>query len=133
MHVPGPWKNFATALAIPAPAWSINASTSTPRAKAALSALRICAEVKTGNSNQASRFSDGMFASDLVDFVFFFFFFFEDLELDFFFRERLELLTLVWSMYGWSGMVATAVELVELLTLERARTPAAISSASFWR
>jgi hypothetical protein len=59
------------------------------------------------------------------------FFLFEDLEL--FFRERLELLTLVWSMYGCSGIVATAVELVELLTLERSRIPTAISSASFWR
>src|SRR6266496_2752494 len=128
MHVPGIGKNFATASAMPAPAWSLSASTSPPRPKAAFSALRICAEVKTGDSNQTSRLSDVTFASGSVDFVDFFFF--EDLERELFFREclereRLELLTLVWSMYGWSGMVATPVK--------RVRTPAAISSASFWR
>jgi hypothetical protein len=87
-----------TALAMPAPAWSINASTSVPRAKAALSALRIWAEIKTGDSNQTSCFAwlaIVLAPVDLVDF-----FFFEDLERERFFlealeRERLELLTFV--------------------------------------
>src|SRR6266480_1175815 len=51
MHFPGLGKNLQTACATPAPALSISASTSTPRAKAASSATRICAEVKTGEFN----------------------------------------------------------------------------------
>jgi hypothetical protein len=49
-------------------------------------------------------------------------------------RLFLDLVTLVWSMYGWSGMlsaVATRVVLKELATEPRLRTPDAIASASF--
>jgi hypothetical protein len=49
-------------------------------------------------------------------------------------RLFLELVTLVWSMYGCNGMlsaVATRVVLRELATELRLRTPAAIPSASF--
>ena len=49
-------------------------------------------------------------------------------------RLFLDLVTLVWSMYGCSGMlsaVATRVVLRELATEPRLRTPAAIASASF--
>jgi hypothetical protein len=49
-------------------------------------------------------------------------------------RLFLELVTLVWSMYGCNGMlsaVATRVVLRELATELRLRTPAAIASASF--
>jgi hypothetical protein len=48
------WENLVIARATPAPALSINASTSTPLAKAAL-AFRICAEVKIGEFNQPFR------------------------------------------------------------------------------
>src|SRR6266550_220959 len=48
MHLPGLRKNRVIACATPVPALSISASTSTPRAKAASSAARICAEVKIG-------------------------------------------------------------------------------------
>ena len=137
MHFPGCGKNLAIARATPAPAWSINASTSTPPAKAASSASRICAEVKIGESNQPSRSFEVALASDSVGCEDFFFF--EDLvfELRLFEcldRERPELRTLVWSVYDCSGMlspVATRVELKVLVTEKRPRTPAAISSASF--
>ena len=49
-------------------------------------------------------------------------------------RLFLERVTLVWSMYGCSGMlsaVATRVVLRELATELRLRTPAAVASASF--
>jgi hypothetical protein len=49
-------------------------------------------------------------------------------------RLFLDLVTLVWSMYGCSGMlsaVATRVVLRELATEPRLRTPDAIASASF--
>jgi len=49
-------------------------------------------------------------------------------------RLSLDLVTLVWSMYGCSGMlsaVATRVVLRELATEPRLRTPDAIASASF--
>ena len=49
-------------------------------------------------------------------------------------RLFLDLVTLVWSMYGCSGMlsaVATRVVLRELATELRPRTPVAIASASF--
>src|ERR1051325_8217369 len=48
MHVPGSGKNLRTARATPAPALSISASTSTPRANAAFSVSRICAELRIG-------------------------------------------------------------------------------------
>jgi hypothetical protein len=54
--------------------------------------------------------------------------------LDRFDRLFLDLLTLVWSMYGCIGMlsaVATRVVLNELATELRLPIPAAISSASF--
>src|SRR5207247_4668909 len=75
MHVPGFGKNLRTARATPAPALSIKASTSTPRAKAAFSASRICAEVRIGDSIQTS--SSFGFALDLdaIDFDAFFFFY----------------------------------------------------------
>ena len=53
MHLPGFAKNFVTARATPAPAWSMSASTCTPLANAASSAARICAEVKIGRSKSA--------------------------------------------------------------------------------
>src|SRR5437764_3183345 len=56
MQLPGRGKNCRTARAIPAPAWSISASTSMPRAKAASSAARISAELTIGESNQSSDF-----------------------------------------------------------------------------
>src|SRR5436189_803110 len=134
MQAPGYGKNLVIARATPAPALSINASTSTPLAKAASSAARICAEVKIGEFNQPSRFFEVALASESIDFDDFFFF--EDLLFELFFldRELLELCTLVWSMYGWYGMVsavATRVEVKRLATKERPRIPAAISSASF--
>ena len=49
-------------------------------------------------------------------------------------RLFLDLVTLVWSMYGCSGIlsaVATRVVLKELATELRPRTPDAIASASF--
>ena len=55
MHFPGFGKNLLTACETPAPALSISASTSTPRAKAAPSAARICAEVKIGEFKLALR------------------------------------------------------------------------------
>src|ERR1043166_2542059 len=48
MHIPGSGKNLRTARATPAPALSISASTSTPRANAAFSVSRICAELRIG-------------------------------------------------------------------------------------
>src|SRR6266403_3429004 len=51
MHFPGLGKNLQTDCATPAPARSINVSTSTPRVKAASSASRICAELKIGEFN----------------------------------------------------------------------------------
>src|SRR6266705_788527 len=104
MHFPGCGKNLAIARATPAPAWSINASTSTPRAKAASSASRICAEVKIGESNQPSRSFEVAFASDPAAFDELFFL--EDLLCERFDRERLEFCILVWSMYGCSGMLS---------------------------
>src|SRR5438552_14133535 len=56
MQLPGRGKNCWTARAIPAPARSISASTSIPRAKAASSAARISAELTIGESNQSSDF-----------------------------------------------------------------------------
>src|SRR5881394_3485727 len=50
MHVPGSGKNLRIARATPAPALSMSASTSTPRANAASSVSRICAELKIGES-----------------------------------------------------------------------------------
>jgi hypothetical protein len=76
-------------------------------------------------------------ASESIDFDDFFFFealAFELLLLERLECERSEACTLVWSMYGWYGMlslVATRVELKVLATEERPRIPAAISSASF--
>src|SRR6266496_3963579 len=139
MQAPGYGKNLVTARATPAPALSINASTSTPLAKAASSAARICAEVKIGEFNQPSRSFWVALASESIDFDDFFFF--EDLLFELLLLERLEcerseLRPLVWSMYGWYGMlslVATRVEVKRLATEERPRIPAAISSASFWR
>jgi len=95
--------------------------------------VRICAEVRIGRSNQASQFDDAALASELDRFeeLFFFRVLFLDERFD---RLFLELVTLVWSMYGCSGMlsaVATRVVLRELATKPRLRTPAAISSASF--
>src|ERR1700730_10445152 len=55
-HFPGHGKNCRTTRATLAPACSISFSTSTPRAKAASSAARICAEVKMGESNQSPVF-----------------------------------------------------------------------------
>ncbi len=74
MQRPGFWKNFVTARATPAPALFISVSTRTPRAKAASSAARICADVKTGRSNQPSRFFAASRASepDRFDELFFF-------------------------------------------------------------
>jgi hypothetical protein len=67
----------------------------------------------------------------------FFFFFRRVLFLDDFFeRLFLELLTLVWSMYGCIGTLSAVATLVvpkELATELRLLIPAAISSASFWR
>src|SRR5262249_5422621 len=68
MHLPGLRKNLVTACATPAPALSINASTSTPRAKAVSSAPRICAEVNTGRFNYPSCFFDDVFASEPAGF-----------------------------------------------------------------
>jgi hypothetical protein len=114
---------------------SISASTCTPLANAACSAARICAEVKIGESNQASRSDNAERASELDRFEELFFFRLLFLAERF---ERLRLffdsVTLVWSMYGCTGMlsaVATRVVLRELATEPRLRTPAAISSASF--
>ena len=95
--------------------------------------------MKIGESNQLSRTFGVALASDSVDSEDFFFF--EDLvrELRLFEcldRVRPELPTLVWSVYDCRGMlspVATRVELKVLVTEKRPRTPAAISSASFWR
>jgi hypothetical protein len=111
----------------------ISASTCTPLANAACSAARICAEVKIGRSNQASQFDDAARASELDRFeeLFFFRVLFLAERFD---RLFLELLTLVWSMYGCSGMlsaVATRVVLKELATELRLLTPSAIASASF--
>jgi hypothetical protein len=102
-------------------------------ANAASSAARICAEVKIGRSNHASQFDDDAYASELDRFeeLFFFRVLFLDECFD---RLFLELLTLVWSMYGCRGMlsaVATRVVPRVLATDPRLRTPAAISSASF--
>src|SRR5205814_6160279 len=77
MQVPGFGKNLVTTRATPAPALSINASTSTPRANAAFSASRICAEVKIGEFTQPSCFRAVALASESS--VFDDFFFFEDL------------------------------------------------------
>src|ERR1043166_2661564 len=155
MQVPGRGKNLRTVRATPAPAWSIKASTSTPRAKAASSASRICAELRIGESNQSSEASgvDFFAAVPLFFFLEATLFFLEsesDVSSDFLRRvdfallllaERLERersgsRTLVWSMKGWSGTVpvaATRIELEELVTLDRAWIPFAISSASFCR
>src|SRR5262245_19232911 len=133
MHRPGFRKNFVTAWATPAPALFISASTWTPLANAASSAARICAEVKIGRFNQTSRSGDAERASE-VDFfeeLFFFRVLFLAERLD---RLFLDLVTLVWSMYGCSGMlsaVATRVVPRKLATELRLRTPAAIASASF--
>jgi len=51
MHLPGRGKNLTTARAMPSPACSINASAVIPRAKAASSAVRICAGVMMGECN----------------------------------------------------------------------------------
>src|SRR6266699_5364564 len=108
MHFPGCGKNLAIARATPAPAWSINASTSTPRAKAASSASRIWAELKIGESNQPSRSFEIVLASGSIDFDDFFFF--EALVFELFLEclecERSESCILVWSMYGWQGMLS---------------------------
>src|SRR3954463_11071351 len=48
MHLAGRGKNFVTARAMRSPACSINASAVIPRAKAASSAVRICAGVMMG-------------------------------------------------------------------------------------
>jgi hypothetical protein len=111
----------------------ISASTWTPLANAASSAARICAEDKIGKSNQPSRPDDAACASELDRFEELFFFRL------LFFAERfdrlfLDLVTLVWSMYGCNGMlsaVATRVVLKELPTELRLWTPVAIASASF--
>src|SRR5213592_132583 len=88
MHVPGLGKNLRTARATPAHPRSINASTPTPRAKAAFSASRICAVVSIGESNQPSP-SFGV-ALDLESTGFDDFFFFDDLELERFLCERFD-------------------------------------------
>ena len=99
MQAPASGKNLLIARATPAPALSINASTSTPLAKAASSASRICAEVKIGEFNQPFRSSGVTLASESIDFDDFFFF--EDLLFELFFLDRELAFTLVWSMYGW--------------------------------
>src|SRR5262249_44040126 len=120
----------------PAPALSIKASTSTPRAKAACSTARICAEVKIGEVNQPS-FSRGVtVASISAGFDDFFFFAFELRLCERFEREPSESRTLVSSMYDCNGMLSPVPERVELealVTEKRPRIPVAISSASFWR
>src|SRR5215471_2049573 len=73
----------------------ISASTSTPLANAASSAARICAEVKTGRSNQPSRFDETTSASMSAGFDEVFFFFRVLFLADRFDRLFLELLTLV--------------------------------------
>src|SRR5437879_8571292 len=95
MHVPGCGKNSCTARATPAPAWSISASTWTPRAKAASSASRICAELKIGESNQSSAavvdFSFVLFfLAESVDVVDDFFWLLVDRDFEDFFLECLE-------------------------------------------
>jgi hypothetical protein len=76
----------------------ISASTWTSLANAASSAARICAEVKIGRSNQASRSDGAVYASELDRFeeLFFFRVLFLAERFDRLFLELL--LTLVWSM-----------------------------------
>ena len=88
MHFPGCGKNLVIARATPAPAWSINVSTLTPRAKAASSASRIWAELKIGESNQPPPSFWVAFASDSAGCEDFFFF--EDLVFELFLLERLD-------------------------------------------
>jgi len=95
--------------------------------------VRICAEVRIGRSNQASQFDDAALASELDRFeeLFFFRVLFLAERFD---RLFLDSVTLVWSIYGCSGMlsaVATRVVPKELATEFRPRTPVAIASASF--
>src|SRR5262249_17304596 len=105
MHRPDFGKNFVTACATPAPALFIRASTCTPLANASSSAARICGEVKIGRSNQPSRSAEAARASMSAGFdeVFFRRVLFLCERFD---RLFLELATLVWSMYGCSGMLS---------------------------
>jgi hypothetical protein len=74
MHRPACGKNFWTVRATPAPASSIKASTSIPRAKAASSASRISAELTIGEINQPSDFFFLLFLFELALLLLLFFF-----------------------------------------------------------